>query len=190
MWSIAPAERVRVTEPLGGEGGRVAQIGVSALSRVMGVSTAPDARTAFSAFVGEVEPRLRRAFTLLRGAEGGREATAEALAWAWEHWGEVQAMSNPAGYLYRVGSSRTRRPRPRFAPPPVPPDASGFEPGLVPALARLSVRQRTAVVLIHGCGWTHQEVADALELSRSSVATHVERALAQLRTELGAEADG
>ena len=34
----------------------------------MGVSTAADAGTAFSAFVEEVEPRLRRAFTLLRGA--------------------------------------------------------------------------------------------------------------------------
>ncbi|HRW36117.1 MAG: sigma-70 family RNA polymerase sigma factor [Acidimicrobiales bacterium] len=154
------------------------------------MSTAADAGTAFSAFVEEVEPRLRRAFTLLRGAEGGREATAEALAWAWEHWDEVQAMANPAGYLYRVGQSRTRWRPERFAPPPVPADAPGFEPALVPALGRLTSRQRTAVVLVHGCGWTHQEVADALELSRSSVATHVERALALLRAELGVERDG
>ena len=171
-------------------GDRVAQIGPGALSRVMGVSTAADPRAAFSAFVGEVEPRLRRAFGLLRGAEAGRDATAEALAWAWEHWDEVQAMANPAGYLYRVGQSRTRWKPERFAPPSTPPDAPGFEPGLVPALGRLTVRQRTAVVLVHGCGWTHQEVADALELSRSSVATHVERALAQLRTELGVDRDG
>lgn len=98
-------------------------------------------------------------------------------------------MANPAGYLYRVGSSRTRPRRARFAPPPVPAYASGFEPGLVPALARLSPRQRTAVVLIHGCGWTHQEVADALDVSRSSVGTHVERAMSTLRKELGVESD-
>ena len=159
------------------------------LSTVVDVGTVEGAQAAFRAFVDEVEPRLRRAFTLLRGADGGGDATAEALAWAWEHWAEVQEMANPAGYLYRVGSSRTRPRRPRFSPPPVPPDALGFEPGLVPALARLSVRQRTAVVLIHGCGWTHQEVADALDVSRSSVGTHVERAMSSLRKELGVDTD-
>lgn len=145
---------------------------------------------AFRGFVTDVEPRLRRAFTLLRGADVGGDATAEALAWAWEHWAEVQEMANPVGYLYRVGSSRTRSREQRFPHAPPPPEAPGFEPGLVPALARLSARQRTAVVLVHGCGWTHQEVADALELSRSSIGTHVERAMAQLRTELGVETDG
>jgi len=157
---------------------------------VMRVTTIDEEQAAFASFVGEVEPRLRRAFTLLRGVDGGREATAEALAWAWEHWVEVQAMANPAGYLYRVGSSRTRWKPDRFAPPLTPADALGFEPALVPALGRLTDRQRTSVVLVHGCGWTFQEVADALGLSRSSVATHVDRALAQLRSELGVERDG
>jgi hypothetical protein len=119
---------------------------------------------AFSQFVTEVEPRLRRALVALRGAEAGRDATAEALAWAWEHWPEVEAMANPAGYLYRVGQSRSRWKPERFAPAVVAPtDGFGFEPGLVPALARLSDRQRTAVVLVHGCGWSLQEVADALD---------------------------
>lgn len=156
----------------------------------MGVSTAADAEAGFAGFVADVRPRLERAFTLLRGGEGGQEATAEAFAWAWEHWDQVQEMANPAGYLYRVGSSRTRWKPERFSPPPVPADAQGFEPGLVPALGRLTPRQRTAVVLVHGCGWTYQEVADALELSRSSVSTHVDRALEQLRAELGVERDG
>jgi RNA polymerase sigma-70 factor (ECF subfamily) len=154
------------------------------------VVTVDGERADFGAFVAEVEPRLRRAFTLLRGVDDGKDATAEALAWAWQHWDEVQAMANPAGYLYRVGSSRTRPRRARFAPPPTPADAPGFEPGLVPALTRLSARQRTAVVLIHGCGWTHQEVADALDVSRSSVGTHVDRGMAQLRKELGVDHDG
>ncbi|WP_421118037.1 RNA polymerase sigma factor [Aquihabitans daechungensis] len=145
---------------------------------------------AFTDFVTEAEPRLRRAFTLLRGADVGGDATGEALALAWEHWPEVQAMGNPIGYLYRVGGSKTRYREERFPHAPPPSDAPGFEPGLVPALARLSARQRTAVVLVHGCGWTHQEVADALDLSRSSVGTHVERAMAQLRTELGVKTDG
>lgn len=149
-----------------------------------------DARGAFTSFVAEVEPRLRRAFTLLRGPDDGWDATAEALAWAWENWSTLQEMANPVGYLYRVGSSRTRRRRPRWSPGHAEVEGPGFEPGLGPALSRLSERQRTTVVLVHGCGWTHQEVAEALELSRSSVGTHVARAMAQLRKELGADGDG
>ncbi|HEU5152224.1 MAG TPA: sigma-70 family RNA polymerase sigma factor [Iamia sp.] len=147
-------------------------------------------REAFTSFVAEVEPRLRRALTSLRGSDLGRDATAEALAYAWANWSTVREMANPVGYLYRVGSSRTRPRRRRPWPPAVPVEPHGFEPGLGPALARLSERQRTAVVLVHGCGWTHQEVADALGLSRSSVGTHVERAMALLRRELGADDDG
>ncbi len=171
-------------------GGRVVQAWGPVLLMGVEAVTVTDDEAAFAAFVGDAEPRLRRAFTLLRGADVGGDATAEALAWAWEHWDQLQAMTNPVGYLYRVGSSRTRFREERFPHAPAPPDAPGFEPGLVPALARLTVRQRTAVVLVHGCGWTHQEVADALELSRSSVGTHVERAMAQLRTELGVATDG
>ena len=63
----------------------------------------------FESFHGAVEPRLRQALTSRYGAELGREATADALAWAWEHWGRVGELSNPAAYLYRVGQSRTRR---------------------------------------------------------------------------------
>jgi DNA-directed RNA polymerase specialized sigma24 family protein len=143
-------------------------------------------QVAFTAFVAEVEPRLRRALVALRGPEAGRDATAEALAWAWAHWSEVTAMANPAGYLYRVGSSRSRPRRARYLAPVASSSEIGFEPGLEPALARLTDKQRAAVVLVHGCGWTHQEVADALGISRSSVGTHIDRAMARLREELGA----
>ncbi|UDY36531.1 RNA polymerase sigma factor [Dermatobacter hominis] len=147
-----------------------------------------DDRAAFTSFVAEVEPRLRRAFSLLRGPDLGRDATAEALAWAWSNWSTVQAMDNPAGYLYRVGASRTRPPKARFDALHAPEAAPDYEPGLVPALAALPERQRTVVVLVHGCGWTHREVADALDISRSSVGTHVERGMARLRDELGVTA--
>lgn len=160
------------------------------LSTVVDVAIKGDERERFIAFVTDVEPRLRRALTALRGPLDGRDATAEALAWAWEHWTEVEAMDNPAGYLYRVGISRTR-PRPRAnLPGPLEQPVSGFEPCLGPALARLSDRQRSAVVLVHGCGWSYQEVADALGLTKSSVGTHVARALARLRLELGADDHG
>lgn len=145
-----------------------------------------DQRTAFTAFVADVEPRLRRALVALRGRDLGRDATAEALAWAWEHWDQVQAMDNPAGYLYRVGVSRSREKRVALLPWHDDSTAQ-FEPGLTPALGALTERQRTAVVLVHGCGWSYTEVAEAIGVTKSSVGTHVARGMDQLRTALGAD---
>jgi RNA polymerase sigma factor (sigma-70 family) len=142
--------------------------------------------TAFGAFFSVAEPRLRRALVAAYGPERGREAAAEALAFAWEHWGELQAMTNPIGYLYRVGQSRTRSRKNRavFERP----DASEpwVEPGLANALARLSDRQRVAVVLVHGFGWSLREVADLTGTATTTVQNHVERGLARLRAALEA----
>ncbi len=141
----------------------------------------------FAAFVAEVEPRLRRALTALRGVETGEDATSEALAWAWANWTRVKDMEHPVGYLYRVGRTRTRPRRQRTLHATAPTeDPHRVEPGLARALSRLPERRRTALLLVHGYGWTHQEVADALGVSRSSVGTHIERAMTQLRNELGA----
>ena len=65
-------------------------------------------REVFTEFVGTVEPRLRIALVARYGPERGREATAEALAFAWEHWERVGQMDNPIGYLFRVGQSKSR----------------------------------------------------------------------------------
>ena len=143
----------------------------------------------FSAFFALAEPRLRRAFVAAYGGERGREAAAEALAWAWEHWSEVEAMDNPIGYLYRVGRSRTRGRRYRvvFARP----EASDpwIEPQLAVALASLTERQRIAVSLVHGYGWTLREVADVCGLQITSVQNHLERGLMRLRSLLGVSED-
>jgi DNA-directed RNA polymerase specialized sigma24 family protein len=146
--------------------------------------TDTSARARFAAFVAEVEPRLRRALVAAYGGERGREAVAEALAWGWEHWADLEAMDNPAGYLYRVGQSRTRprKQAPTFeAPPGTEP---WVEPQLLPALAALTERQRVAVVLVHGFGWTHREVAELTGLAVTSVQNHVERGLEKLRAAL------
>jgi RNA polymerase sigma factor (sigma-70 family) len=57
-------------------------------------------------------------------------------------------------------------------------------------LQRLSERQRVCVVLVHGYGWTHQEVADLLGISPSSVQNHAQRGLARLRDAIGMVVDG
>jgi DNA-directed RNA polymerase specialized sigma24 family protein len=141
----------------------------------------------FTLFVKEVEPRLRRALAVAFGIEQGAEATAEALAYGWEHWERIEKMDNPAGYLYQVGRSRARRrkvPRPTF--PALPAGHSPWvEPGLPRALGRLTEHQRTAVWLIHGFDWTQDEVARLLGISISSVRKHVARGERKLRSALG-----
>jgi DNA-directed RNA polymerase specialized sigma24 family protein len=66
-------------------------------------------RDGFEQFVQAHEARLRTALVLTYGPDAGREAAAEALAWAWEHWDRVAMIDSPVPYLYRVGQSRTRR---------------------------------------------------------------------------------
>jgi DNA-directed RNA polymerase specialized sigma24 family protein len=149
----------------------------------------PSPEVMFECFVHDVEPRLRRALVAAYGSQRGREATAEALSWAWENWDRVRAMTYPHRYLFRVGRSRTRARR-----QPVVFDVNtarepSVEPGLGPALARLSERQRIAVVLVHGFGWTHREVAELTGSRPTTVQNHLERGLRKLRTDLEAHHD-
>jgi len=138
----------------------------------------------FETFLRHVEPNLRRAHFAAFGIERGREATAEALAWAWEHWHRIKAMDNPGGYLFRVGQSRTRERkepslfvRQEWREP-------WIEPALGSALAELSEQQRLAVVLVHGFGWTMRDVAELTGTKVPTVQTHLDRGLTRLRTYL------
>ncbi len=135
----------------------------------------------FEAFLASARQQLRRAFVASRGIDGAADATAEALAWAWEHREEVAQMANPVGYLYRVGMSRTRPRAVPTLPTPVELGVPEVEPRLVPALLELPMQQRTAVWLVHGCGWRYREAAEAMGTSTSAVGTHVSRALEHLR---------
>lgn len=144
----------------------------------------------FEEFFARSERPVRFALSARFGFEVGREATAEAMTYAWEHWDRVAAMENPAGYVYRVGERLGRRMSRRlraidFTPPQV--DPPPFEPGLAPALVELSSRQRTCVVLVHALGWTHKETAAFLGLSPSSVQKHVERGIEKLRQAMGVD---
>lgn len=142
----------------------------------------------FADFLRDVEPRLRQALVSTYGPIDGREATVDALSWAWEHWDRLADVTNRVGYLYRVGQSATRR----FATRPLPVDTTGgpdgshpeLAPGLLQSLAQLSEQQRTVVVLVHGYGWPQAEVATLLDVSPSTVHEHLHRAMARLRADL------
>ena len=150
-----------------------------------------DTRTGtFTEFVGEHEWRIRSALTSALGIEIGREAAAEAMAYAWEHWGRVSQMLNPAAYLFVVGRNRGRRMLGRrvvHLPEVYNEDSPWVEPGLPAALVSLSEAQRTVVMLLHGYDWTMDEVAEVLGVSKSTVQTHAERGMKKLRRKLKAE---
>lgn len=144
----------------------------------------------FEDFAADAQRRLRRAYIAAYGIERAAEATAEALAWAWEHRDRLEAMENPVGYLYRVGQSRTRARKRPDLPAPQAIGVPEVEPALIEELAALPDRQRTAVWLVHACEWTQVEVAEALGVSASAVATHVRRGMDRLRERLEVHTDG
>ena len=144
----------------------------------------------FSQFIAEVQPRLAKAFVAAYGPERGEDALAEALAYAWAHFDELARRENPAGYLFRVGQSRTRpRKRPVVFPPRSHGDDAEVEPALLRALAGLSERQRMCIVLVHVYEWTQHEVAELLGVSASSVQVHISRGMKSLRRAVGEISD-
>lgn len=158
------------------------------------LSTVTDSAARFDAFVRERGRHLTRALVAAYGPTDGAEAAQSALCYAWEHWDRVEPMSNPSGYLYRVGQTaarnlrRQRRPvGHEFLHEQAASGEVGFEPGLVDALVSLTEPQRIAVVLVHGHGYRLAEVADVLDVSVSTVRNHLRRGLGKLRASLGAE---
>ena len=162
------------------------------LCALLGIDGALTSGTAvageFSEFVAVARPRLQVALGAAFGFELGEEATAEALAFAWEHWGRVAGSRNPVGYVFGVGRNIARRrvgirgvelPNVREA------DLPWVEPGLPAALGRLSERQREVVMLLHCFEWTLGEVSSVLGMSKGTVQIHDRRGMARLRRELG-----
>lgn len=141
--------------------------------------------------VPDLERRLSAAFLARYGPDVGREVTSETLAYAWEHRERLAEMDNPAGYLFRVGQSKSRRllrwskEALRF-PDEVPEQHQPWvEPGLGEALAKLDAEQREIVILVHCFQWTYREVAELLGVELHSVRNRLHRGLSRLRAELG-----
>jgi DNA-directed RNA polymerase specialized sigma24 family protein len=145
---------------------------------------------AFRDFVVESEPRLRQALSATLGTQAGRDATADAMGYAWENWERIYPMDNPVGYLYVVGRDRARKSYRKQRAVFYPVDSSRLpwvEPSLPSALERLPERQREVVVLMHCYQWSMSEVAELLGISKSTVQNHAERGLVSLRLAIGVE---
>jgi RNA polymerase sigma factor (sigma-70 family) len=151
--------------------------------------TSAEVEQEFARFVQEAEPRLLRALVGAYGSEVGREATRDALLYAWERWDQVSTLDNPVAYLYRVGQSRSRTYQREHVwfPEVSQKDLPDVDPRLPSALRQLSQRQRAAVVLLFVVELSEREAANALGVSRATVRKHADRGLTKLRTALGVE---
>lgn len=140
-----------------------------------------EVRKEFEAFVNDIEPPLRRALIAAYGFERGRDATAAALGWAWEHWDRARVLDHKVAYLFRVGQSKSRERKTPVTFQREQTREPWFDPGLAPALSSLTEHQRIAVVLVNGFNWKLREVAELLDVGISTVQSHVERGMRSLR---------
>jgi DNA-directed RNA polymerase specialized sigma24 family protein len=143
----------------------------------------------FTSFAAGVSRPLRQALVAALGVQRGDEAHAAAMAYAWEHREKVMGLESPVGYLFTVGRSRTRHRRRAVPVRYLPPDPGTveYEPALVDAMVGLPEKQRVAVFLVVGCGWSAAEVGRLTGRSESTVRTLVARGLTRLRARLGVE---
>lgn len=141
--------------------------------------------TEFDRFFHYVEPRLRRSLSGAMRPEQVADAVNEAMLYAWENRERVLTMDEPIGYLYRVAQSKSRKRKQGFLVWPGDNHVPDVEPGLLVALGNLPANQGTAIWLVKACGFSQVEAANAMDISPSTVSTHVERGMRRLRIELG-----
>jgi RNA polymerase sigma-70 factor (ECF subfamily) len=128
--------------------------------------------------------RIWRAVLLTSGdREVADDAVAEAFAQALRRG---DALRDPAAWVWRVafrlaaGELKERGQVDAFRDEPVEGMPDPFV-DLWRALARLPLKQRASIVLADYAGWSHREIAKALDSSVSAVGVHVHRARKRLR---------
>lgn len=147
------------------------------------------AHVSFEQFYAQHRTPIARALALTLGdRELAVEATDEALARAYQRWGQVQMLDNPAGWVYRVALNWSRsilrrltRPAPSWvsgtgtSPAPVVQD-----PAIDRALDSLSLDQRAVVVCRLLLGYSEARTAELLGIRPGTVKSRLHRALDRL----------
>ncbi len=151
---------------------------------------APD----FATWYASAFPTISRALALAAGDPVvGEEATAEAFARALARWSRVGTMASPEAWTYAVAVNELRRTWRRAAlerralarhredhvPPPAEPDDALWR-----AVAQLPPRQRTAVALRYVADLPEADIADAMNVTRGTVAASLAAARKTLSTRL------
>lgn len=136
--------------------------------------------------------RTLRALTLtLNDVHLAAEATDEAMVRTYQHWKKVRTYGNPTGWTYRVGLNWARS-RLRKAgreqlgkiPEHSRDDPEATDPVLQRLVGDLALPARTVVVMRYYLQWSHEEIAEALDVPIGTVKSRLHRAVAELRDQL------
>lgn len=151
------------------------------------------ASAGFEAFFRDQRPRLFGSMLLITGSSHEADELAqEAFFKVWERWDRVGAMDDPTGYLYRTALNahrsayrRTVRAAKRAISPQ--PERDPFvtvadRDEVLRALARMTPRQRAAMVLTELHGFTTEEAARMLGIRPGTVRVLVSKGRAALRS--------
>ena len=148
----------------------------------------------FDEFFVHILPRTIRVARRLTGDPLIAEDVAvEALARAHSRWARVEALPWRDAWVLKVASREALHHVRRRPPLPAPSherdesDDVALRVALVAALVRLPRRQRETIVLRYLCDLPEADVALALGVSAGTVKTHLHRALASLRANIGAD---
>jgi RNA polymerase sigma-70 factor, ECF subfamily len=146
----------------------------------------------FEAFFEDEKERLLRSLSVITGSRAeGEDLAQEAFTRVFERWETVAAMEDPAGYLHRTAMNlfrnqyrRTRVALRRMVG--LGPEQDVFKPvedrdAASRALGALTSRQRAALVLTEGLGYSGEEAGRLLGIKASTVWALTHQARTALR---------
>lgn len=140
---------------------------------------------AFAALVEKYERPLRAFLARMGAAEIADDIAQEAFLKAWRAASQYDGSARYSTWLTRIAwrcrlDELRRRPRaPSHESEPVMEETGADE--VSDMLARLSDKERAALVLCEGHGWTHAEASELLELPLGTLKSTVARAKAKCR---------
>lgn len=141
-------------------------------------------RLAFDTWYGtHFELLVRLAYLMVGSQDLARDLTQDAMVGVLRHWDRID---NPEHYARRAVANACRSHQRRAAvvrlhpvAPTLPTELGAGE--MSDALAKLSDRQRTAILLRYWADLPESEIAEIIGVRRGSVASLLHRALAELR---------
>lgn len=166
------------------------------LRHMRAVVTEREPRTeTFEDFYRSEHIRLFRALFLITGHKSeAEELMQEAFLKVWERWDRVRSFDDPQGYLYRTAMNAfrsryrqaTRRARVMVGLAPAEDAFATVDTrrDIVQALARLTPRQRAALVLTEMLGYGSEEAGSLLGVRAVTVRSLTSQARATLRRTL------
>jgi RNA polymerase sigma-70 factor (ECF subfamily) len=156
-----------------------------------------EARARFDEFFEDEHERLFKALYFVTGnRQDAEDLMQDAFMRLWERWDEIDSLSDPTGYLFRVAlnGSRMRRRRAAMALRkllPVREERDAFAEAEMRADVRrlllgLAPRQRAALVLVDLLGYPSEQAARILRVRPSTVRALATQGRRALRAKEGA----